>query len=258
MTFTLQRLLPAPLRRWLRQQKLNAQRSILPLDRIVDFSDLRRVRPYRPDFGWFRGKCVDRYYVEQFLAEHCQDIRGHAVEIGEDQYMRKFGGDRIRRADVLDFIAQPRATLVADLTNAASIPDDSFDCIVCTQTLMAIYDVRAAIRTMHRTLSPGGVALVTLAGISQIVPNRMNGGADDYWRFTCPSALRLFADVFGEENVAVQSFGNVLTATALLHGLVVDELTAEEFAYNDPQYPLIVAVRAVKTAPAERTPERRP
>jgi hypothetical protein len=248
MTFTFKRWVPAPLRRWLRRQKLNAQRHMLPLDRVTDFSVLRRVRPYRPDFGWFRGKCVDRYYIEQFLSRHSQDMRGRTVEIGENCYMAQFGGDRITRADVLDYIARPEATLVADLTDAASIPDDSFDCIVCTQTLMAIYDMQAAIRTLHRTLAPGGVALVTLAGISQIVPNRMNGGADDYWRFTRPSAHKLFSDVFGEPNVTVQTFGNVLTATALLHGLVVDELTPEEFAHNDPDYPMIVAVRAVKAA----------
>ena len=79
MTFSLKRLVPAVLRRWLRLQKLQVQRSLLPLDRVTDFSVLRRVRPYRPDFGWHRGKCVDRYYVEQFLMQHSQDIRGRAV-----------------------------------------------------------------------------------------------------------------------------------------------------------------------------------
>ena len=248
MTFSLKRLVPAVLRRWLRLQKLQVQRSLLPLDRVTDFSVLRRVRPYRPDFGWHRGKCVDRYYVEQFLMQHSQDIRGRAVEIGENQYLTKFGGDRITHADVLDFVPRPGVTLLTDLACAPAIPDNSFDCIVCTHTLMAIYDVHAATRTLHRILAPAGVALVTLAGISQIVPNRMNGGADDCWRFTRPSAHKLFADVFGREHVTVETFGNVLTATALLHGLVVDELTPEEFAHNDPDYPTIVAVRAVKAA----------
>jgi SAM-dependent methyltransferase len=248
MSISLKRLLPAPLRRWMRRQQLNAQRHLLPLDRLADFSELRRVRPYRPDFGWHRGKCVDRYYIEQFLSEHSQDIRGRVVEIGDDHYMTQFGGGCITRADVLDYIARPEATIVADLAEAANVPDNSFDCILCTQTLMAIYDVPAAVRTLHRTLAPGGVALVTLAGISQGIPNRMNGGADDYWRFTRASAHKLFARDFGDAHVAVQSFGNVLAATALLHGLVVDELTPEEFAHNDPGYPLILAVRAVKAA----------
>ena len=246
MGFSLQHLVPEPLRRWLRLQKLNVQRRLLPLDRIGDFSVLRSVRPYRPAFGWHRGKCVDRYYVEQFLAEHSADIRGRVVEIGENLYMKQFGGGRITRADVLDYVAQPNATIVAELTDATSVPDSSFDCILCTQTLMAIYDVHAATRTLHRILAPGGVALVTLAGISQIAPKRMYGGAEDCWRFTGYSAQKLFSDVFGAQNVTIESFGNVLTATALLHGLVAEELTPEEFAHKDPDYPLIVGVRAVK------------
>lgn len=246
MTSALKRLLPRPLRHWLSRHKLNAQRHMLPLDRVTDFSVLRRVRPYRPNFGWSRGKCIDRYYIEQFLARHSQDIRGRAVEIGENQYMTQFGGNRVERADVLDFVAQPKATIVADLADGASIPANSFDCIVCTQTLMYLYAPSLAVQTFLRTLAPGGVALVTLAGISQITPKSMTGGADDYWRFTGPSAHKLFADVFGAENVTVETLGNVLTATALLHGLVVDELTPDEFAHNDPDYPLIVAVRAFK------------
>ncbi len=251
MISSLKRLLPPVLRRWLGQQKLNAQRRLLPLDRVTDFSVLRRVSPYRPAFGWFRGPCVDRHYIEQFLSQHSQDIRGRVVEIGENLYMTQFGGGRVTRADVLDFVEHPSVTLLADLTNALSIPGNTFDCIVCTQTLMCIYDLRAAVDTFHRTLAPGGVALVTLAGISQIVPASMTGGAEDFWRFTRPSAERLFGEIFGPENVAVQTFGNVLTATALLHGLVDGELTSEEFDHNDPDYPLIVAVRAVKAASPE-------
>jgi hypothetical protein len=68
----------------------------------------------------------------------------------------------------------------------------------------------------------------------------------EFWRFTRSSAQRLFADVFGEQNVRVDSFGNVLAATAFLHGLVSAELTVEELSFNDPDYPITIAVRAIK------------
>lgn len=246
MLSALKQLLPTATRRWLRRKSQNVQRGLLPLDRLTDFARLRRVTPYRRDFGWHRGQCVDRVYIEQFLGRHSGDIRGRAVEIGENLYMAKFGGAQITRAEVLDCVARPEVTLLADLSDAPSIPDHSFDCILCTQTLMYLYDPAAAVRTMHRTLVAGGVALVTLAGISQIAPKRMTGGAEDYWRFTPASAQRLFAEVFGAENVTAESYGNVLTATALLHGLVAEELTSEEFAARDADYPVIVAVRAVK------------
>ena len=246
MTVDLKRLLPPGVRRVLREQKLRAQRNMLPLDRVSDFNVLRNVRPYRPDFGWHRGKCVDRYYVEQFLSRHVSDIRGRAAEIGESVYTKQFGGDHVTKAEVLDFVQRPEVTICADLAHAPEVPDNSFDCFICTQTLSYVYEVGAAVKTIFRTLAPGGVALVTLAGISQITPKRMTGGAEDYWRFTKPSAEKLFGDVFGAENVIVQSFGNVLVATALLHGLVLEELTLDELAHNDPDYPVVVTVRAAK------------
>ena len=219
---------------------------MLPLDRVTDFSQLRRVKPYRPSFGWFRGQCVDRVYIEQFLSRNHHDIRGRCVEIGENQYMKRFGGTQIDRADVLDVLSREGVTIVADLADARNVLSNSFDCIVCTQVLMCIYDVRAAIDTVYRVLAPGGVALVTVAGISQIAPPAMMAEGGEFWRFTRASAQRLFGDVFGDENVKVESFGNVLAATAFLHGLVAAELTEEELAFNDPDYPLTIAVRAVK------------
>ncbi len=242
----LSRLIPRPVRHWLSIQKLKAQRSTLPLDRITDFSRLRRLKPYRAAFGWFRGQCIDRVYIEQFLSRNAHDIRGHCVEIGEKQYMDRFGENRITKADVLDLLPREGVTILADLVDAPGIISNSLDCIICTQVLMCIYDVRAAVQTIYRILAPGGVALVTLAGISQIAPRDMMAEGGEFWRFTRSSAQRIFADVFGAGNVSVETFGNVLAATAFLHGLVAAELTAEELAFNDVDYPLTITVRAVK------------
>jgi len=219
---------------------------MLPLDRLTDFSRLRRLTPYRPAFGWFRGECVDRVYIERFLSQHAQDIRDRCLEIGESQYMDKFGADRITKRDVLDVIPRSGVTIMADLIDAPAIPSNSYDCIICTQVLMCIYDVHSAVKTIFRILAPGGVALVTLAGISQIAPPSMMAEGGEFWRFTRSSAQRLFGDAFGAESVSVESFGNVLSATAFLHGLVSAELTPEELAYNDPDYPLTITVRAMK------------
>jgi SAM-dependent methyltransferase len=218
---------------------------MLPLDRLTDFSRLRRLTPYRPAFGWFRGECIDRVYIEGFLCRNANDITGRCIEIGERQYIDRFGTN-VTKADVLDIVSRPEVTIIADLTNAAGIPSSSYDCIICTQVLMCIYDVHAAIRTLHRILAPGGVALVTVAGISQIAPPAMMAEGGEFWRFTCSSAHRLFGDVFDPENVHVESFGNVLAATAFLHGLVSAELTSEELTYNDPDYPVNITIRAVK------------
>jgi len=57
---------------------------------------------------------------------------------------------------------------------------------------------------------------------------------------------RRLAGVFPAEQVGVQSYGNVLTAIAFLHGLIIDDLRPAELAYHDPDYELVVAGRAVK------------
>ena len=94
---------------------------------------------------------------------------------------------------------------MADLARADHIPSAAFDCIILTQTLHLIYDVRAAIATLHRILGPGGVLLLTVPGITRISHDEWPGSW--YWSFTTDSASRLFAEAFGPGRVAIGSRG---------------------------------------------------
>ena len=135
----------------------------------VGFGHLRRLTLVSRKFGYDRGQPIDRYYIENFLGCQAKDIKGRVLEIKDDTYSRRYGGSRVEVSDVLDILEDnPWATVVADLTHAPHVPSDTFDCILCTQTLHLIYDVRSAISTLHRILKPGGVLLVTVPGISQI------------------------------------------------------------------------------------------
>jgi SAM-dependent methyltransferase len=220
----------------------------------VNLGDLRRVTPVSRGFGCNRGVPIDRYYIEGFLSTHADDIRDHVLEFGDDVYTRRFGGDRVTQSDVLHAgPGNPRATIIADLSAADDLGTELFDCIVCTQVLMYIYPVGAAIQTLHRLLKPSGVLLTTFPGISQISRYDMDQWGE-YWRFTTLSARRLFEEPFGPMNVAVQGHGNVLAAIAFLHGLAVDELRTEELDHADPEYELLIGVRSVKahTAAVDR------
>lgn len=213
---------------------------------LVRFGSLRRVKPISRMFGHDRGRSINRYYIEQFLSAHASDIRGYVLEIGDNRYTRKFGGNGVTRSDVLHVIeGNPSATIVADLTCADHIPSDTFDCIIFTQTLQFIYDVRAALWHLQRILRPGGVLLATFSGISQISRYDMDRWGD-YWRFTALSTRRLFEEVFPAANVTVATSGNVLAAIAFLHGLAAEELHQQELDYHDPDYEVIITVRAVK------------
>jgi SAM-dependent methyltransferase len=212
----------------------------------VNFGDLRRVTPFSRQFGFDRGTPVDRYYIEKFLSGEAEQIRGAVLEIGDPAYTRHFGGDRVISSDVLHIApGMPGATITADLTRADRIPSDSFDCIILTQTLHFIFDLRAALATIKRILRPGGCVLVTTPGVSQICRDQVDPESDS-WRLTASSAARLFGEHFKCGNVQVQTYGNVLTAAAFLYGLAVSDLAPTELNHNDPDYPLIISVRAIK------------
>jgi SAM-dependent methyltransferase len=211
-----------------------------------DWGDLRKLQPVSRTFGLDRGTPVDRHYIEGFLAAHAADIRGRVLEIGGPDYTRRFGGERVTRSDVLHAVAgNPLATLVGDLATGQGVPAGAFDCIILTQTLPFIYDLRGAVQGAFRALAPGGVLLVTVPGISQISRHDMDRWGD-YWRFTDASLRRLLAEAFGEQGVSVEPHGNVLTACALLQGLAAEELTGEELDCADADYQVIIAARAVK------------
>ena len=214
----------------------------------VRFGSLRRVTPLSREFGYDRGLPIDRYYIERFLANNASDIRGHVMEIADSVYVRRFGGDRVTRTDVLHVKAgHPNATIVGDLTCADHIPSRNFDCVILTQTLQFIHDVPGVLRTVKRILKPGGVLLATMPGISPISRYDMERWGH-VWAFTTQSARRLFEGVFPQDHVQITASGNVLTAASFLYGIATEELRKEELDHFDPDYELIIAVRAIKPA----------
>ncbi|CAN5921607.1 hypothetical protein BH23ACT10_BH23ACT10_35520 [soil metagenome] len=213
----------------------------------VAMGDLRRLHPISDQFGFDRGRPVDRYYIESFLARNAADVRGRVLEIGDATYTRRFGEDRVTRSDVLHVHARnPDATLIGDLADGDHLPSDAFDCIVCTQTLHLVYDVRAAVTTLFRMLAPGGVLLLTVPGITQV--DRDEWGAGWCWAFTPYALDRLLRDDGRDRTAAIDvaAHGNVLAATAFLQGLADRELTPAELDHTDPAYPMLVTARLVR------------
>jgi hypothetical protein len=89
------------------------------------------------------------------------------------------------------------------------------------------------------------VLLATFPGISRICRPEIDLWGD-YWRFTTRSARRLFEEIFPANGVSVEAYGNVLTAIAFLHGLAVEDLKSRELELHDPDYEVLISVRAVK------------
>jgi hypothetical protein len=207
---------------------------------------LSRLDPVSRIFGFDRGKPVDRWYIERFLSAHAGDVRGRVLEVAETTYTQWYGGDDVTRSDVLYAApGNPAATVVGNLATGEGLPLEAYDCFIMTQTLQVIYDVAAAVHGTRKVLAPNGVLLATVPGISQISrEDRRDWG--DWWRFTSDSARRLFSEAYGAENVEVEAHGNVLSAACFLYGLAAPELSEEELAHRDPDFELLMTIRAVK------------
>jgi SAM-dependent methyltransferase len=176
-------------------------------------------------------------------------VRGRVLEVGDDAYTRRFGGDRVTRADVLHVADRhPAVTFVGDLADGSFLPSEGFDCIILTQTLQFIYDFTGALTTVARILAPGGVLLMTVPGISNVDDADDGWGSTWHYSFTRPSVRRMCADAFAGYEVELFAYGNVLTAVAFLHGLGRGELSAQELDAHHLEYSLIHAARVEKPA----------
>jgi len=213
----------------------------VPPPGLVIMGDLRRLEPISREYGFDRGSPIDRYYIETFLAAQAPLITGRVLEIGERLYTGKFGQD-VAVSDMLHVGDHPEATYVDDLATGETVPSGLYDCVILTQTLHLIFDMEAALRTILRILKPGGVLLCTVPGITQIADSDWNDTW--YWSLSRSAARKLCGKVFGEAQVEVQQYGNVLSATAFLQGIAAEELERRELDFFDAEYPVTIAVTA--------------
>jgi len=240
------RILPASTReRVVRMQR--KFRFQWPPRGTVRFGSFRRLSPISPVFALDRGFPIERYYIERFLGAHRADIIGRAMEFGDTFYLDKFGGEGLTAKEVFSYVESEGATIIGDLTGSTAPEVEPLDCIVCTQTIQMIYDIRLAVRRLHAMLKPGGVLLLTSHGTSKIGRHLDTDGWGEYWHLTQQAARSLFEENF-EGDVEIDAYGNVLTAMCALHGLAAEELSREELEYKDRGFDVIITVRAVRSA----------
>ncbi|NJO00052.1 MAG: FkbM family methyltransferase [Anaerolineales bacterium] len=169
------------------------------------------LQPVSRLFGFDRGIPLDRYYIERFLEQNSALIQGRVLEIGDNTYTRRFGHD-VTRSDILSYTPAPGATIIGDLVTEKRLPEVTFDCIILTQTLQMIYDLKTALQNLYKALKPGGSLLISASGISQISRYDMDQWGE-YWRFTDKSLKMLLAEFVPEKGYSCgKPFGNVAVA----------------------------------------------
>ena len=221
-------------RAWRVRQRL--RRAVNPVRPV-----LYRSRPFSRWGAEPRGTAICRIYIDAFVARHGADVTGRVLEVGDRWYTQRFG-QNVTTSDVLDVDpANERATVVADLCAADDIPSDCYDCFLLIQTLQYLVDPWAALRHVRRVLRPGGVLLATVPTMQRVDDSY---GGIDRWRFTPRGCQDLFGSVFS--GVEVEGRGNLTAVIGQTLGLASEEFSRRRFEPYDPDYPLVVLVRAVK------------
>ena len=211
----------------------------------IRFGDFSSSEPLSRDFGYERGTPIDRYYIENYLESRSADVQGHVLEIAEDTYSLRFGGSKITRQDVLHLnLTDPPVTIVGDLTVPGVMPDNTFDCIILTQTLQMIFNLEDAVTRLHAALKPGGVLLLTVPGITQLESGEW--GAAWCWSFTHRSIRNLFERSFDSDALEITTHGNCYSAITFLFGAALEEVDRAKLDPVDMTYPVIVTLRAQK------------
>ena len=138
--------------------------------------------------------------------------------------------------------ANPKATVIADLTKEGSLPDEAYDTIVMTQTLHVTEDDDGGFRTLWRACARAGrSSSAALRGT-----DRPRAGRVDSWRYTPNGLRRKLPRLFPDAQVEVEGFGNVLAGAAYLYGIAVQELSSAELDVRDPGFPIVVCARIEK------------
>jgi len=96
------------------------------------------------------------------------------------------------RGAVADYVGVDVANPAAELEGTVEdlpVPAESFELVLCTQTLEHASDPARAVRELRRVVAPGGRVLVSTHGVQVYHPN-----PDDFWRWTHAGLGRLFRE----------------------------------------------------------------
>jgi SAM-dependent methyltransferase len=199
--------------------------------------------PLSDDHGIDRGTPIVRAYIEEFLGQHREAIRGPVLEVGDSRYTASFGAGRVTTSTVVDIDrANRHATFIADLNQANSLPDDSFDCIILTEVLHLLTNPGTCLRSCCRALREEGSVLITVPALKRLNPKDPDS---DYLRYT-PAGLELLLRRTWDGPFSVTWYGNLRACVAFLVSHVSEEISSEELRFRDERFPLTVAARAQK------------
>ena len=131
---------------------------------------------------------------------------------------------------------------------------DFYDCMILTQVLNFIEDIKHVPRVLVNSLKSGGVLLVTVAGITPISRFDMDRWGH-FWNFTDAGIRKMFSMEGVECQTAI--YGNYKAACAFLGGMSYTELDMGDLEFVDEDFQVIIAAVIRKTGDKSYNEERK-
>lgn len=230
-----------------RREELKEIVRISTRDEFRDISNIANLNllPVSNSWGMERGTAIDRYYIEGFLKMNSDSIRGTVMEVGTDAYTKIYGGNKVDNSIVLDVNGDNENTIKGDFETGVGITENMVDCLICTQVLQYIFDVPKALNNIYKMIRPNGTILITVPGIRSIYSKR-DLTWEEFWSFTKTSMERICSVICNENDFQVEAYGNAKIATSYLYGLCMEDLSSDDFKYNDDRFPFLITTKIIK------------
>jgi len=214
------------------------------------------VVPVSKTFGLQRGGSICRYYIDRFLNENEAAIHGKVLEIGDRTYTERYR-ESVQESYCLHFdksFPQDGPDFYGDLSDGTGMKKDFYDCMILTQVLNFIEDIKHVPRVLVNSLKSGGVLLVTVAGITPISRFDMDRWGH-FWNFTDAGIRKMFSMEGVECQTAI--YGNYKAACAFLGGMSYTELDMGDLEFVDEDFQVIIAAVIRKTGDKSYNEERK-
>lgn len=223
----------------------NCVKQYLCREKNLEYIQKLKLQPVGRTFGYSRGSSISRYYIEKFLGANIHYIKGNILEIGDNQYTQKYGASDsvsyvFRYGEGQNYYDKENNVNVVygNLEKEVNVEDVKFDCIILTQVLDMIFDIKNAIKNVKHLLCEGGVILLTVSGITPISRSDMDRYGH-YWCFTNKAIETLLNDDWYHSEV--YTYGNAKVACAFIQGMSSEELTKEELDYCDEEFQVMLS-----------------
>ena len=199
------------------------------------------------DYGDSRGTPITRFYIQDFFLNLNHFDWGNCLEFGDNRYIKQFGKN-VTENHTFKFSNKFKHhdnIFYGDLTKFSTLPEKKFDLIVCTNVLNFIFDVKSAIRGIHRMLKKNGKCIVTVDGPSSHISRFDMERWGDFWRFTNLSAKKIFEQLNFkvEKNI---TYGNPYACSAQLNGFSTQDIDQSKLFPSDQDYQLLIALYLTK------------